>query len=72
MSAILRMNGWDVVRVPDGVTALTLARQARHDLLITDWNIAGLRRPRPLYQLSQRSDAQDRPYYSGFVAQVAR
>ncbi|MDR6412211.1 UNVERIFIED_ORG: CheY-like chemotaxis protein [Burkholderia sp. 1595] len=40
-STVLRMNGWEVVWAPDGNAALALARLARPDLLITDWNMPG-------------------------------
>src|SRR6266702_8047985 len=44
-STALRMNGWDVVWAPTGDAALALARTARPDLLITDWNMPGMDGP---------------------------
>ncbi|WP_235012305.1 response regulator transcription factor [Caballeronia catudaia] len=38
-TGVLRLNGWEVVWAPDGAAALLLARQARPDLLITDFDM---------------------------------
>ena len=38
-TAVLRMNGFEVVWAPDGGSALALARLARPDLLLTDWDM---------------------------------
>ncbi|WP_250491485.1 PleD family two-component system response regulator [Caballeronia sp. INML2] len=38
-AAVLRMNGFEVVWTTDGGSALSLARMARPDLLLTDWDM---------------------------------
>lgn len=42
LTASLSFHGFDVLSAPDGKTALTLAKQARPDLIITDVNMPGL------------------------------
>ncbi|WP_353956416.1 response regulator [Paraburkholderia fungorum] len=44
-TAVLRLNGFDVVWAPDGASAWALARTARPDLLLTDWNMPGIDGP---------------------------
>lgn len=41
-SAVLRLNGFEVIWAPDGSSAWALARAGRPDLLLTDWDMPGM------------------------------
>ena len=44
-AAVLQMQGFEVVWVPDGISALATARLVPPDLLITDWLMPGIDGP---------------------------
>jgi CheY-like chemotaxis protein len=44
-SAVLRLNGFEVIWAPDGASAWALAQAVGPDLLLTDWNMPGIDGP---------------------------